>query len=103
MAKFHDAYQTGASQNLSYSTSGGSAVSTTGFTNQTYWVQLCAAGAFTSTGGVRVAIGKAPAATSTSMLLPFNAAKVYRVGLGEQISAISNDGVAGTLNVTELN
>jgi len=35
-------------------------------------------GSFTSAGGVRVAIGKAPAATSTSMLLPFNQALVYR-------------------------
>jgi hypothetical protein len=41
-------------------------------------VQLCAVGSFTSAGGVRVAIGKAPAATSTSMLLPFNQALVYR-------------------------
>ena len=28
--------------------------------------------------------------------------KTYRIGLGEQISALSNDSVAGTLNVTEL-
>ena len=40
--------------------------------------------------------------TSSSTFLPFNSARIYRIGLGEQISALSNDGVAGTLNVTEL-
>ena len=84
--RYRDAYQLGASQNLAYNTSGGTAVSTTGFGNQTYWVQLCAPGAFTSTGGVRVAIGKGPAATSSSTFLPLNWVQIYRVGLGEQIS-----------------
>jgi hypothetical protein len=64
-------------------------------------VQLCAVGSFTSAGGVRVAIGKAPAATSTSMVLPFNQALVYRILASRfQRSAMM---ALHTLNVTEVN
>ena len=97
----HDVFQWGSSQSLSYSTSGGTAVSTTGFSNQTVWLRVVAPGALTSTGGVRYAVGKAPAATSTSVLLPFNWVEYIRIGVGEQLSVLSNDGVAGTLSVAE--
>jgi len=49
------------------------------------------------------AVGKAPAATSTSTLLPLNWVEVIQVPAGSQISALSNDSSGGTLNVTELN
>jgi len=88
--------------NLSYSTSAGTAVSTAGFGTQTYWISLCAPGAFTSTGGVRVNIGDSPTATSSSALLPFNWIQQYKVTSGQKASALSNDGVAGTLVVVEL-
>jgi hypothetical protein len=89
--------------NLSYSTSAGAAVSTAGFGTQTYWISLTAPGAITSTGGVRYTIGKSATASATaSPLLPFNWTEVVRVSPGEQLSAVSNDGVAGTLVVVEL-
>jgi len=69
---------------------------------QTYWISLCGPGAFTSTGGVRVNIGDAPVATSSSALLPFNWIQQYKVTPGQKVSALRNDGVAGTLVVVEL-
>ena len=96
-------FRAGTVTNLSYSTSAGAAVSTAGFGQQTYWISLTAPGALTSTGGVRYLIGKAPVATtSNGALLPFNWTEIVRVGPGEQLSAVSNDGVAGTLVVVEL-
>jgi hypothetical protein len=89
--------------NLAYSTSAGTAVSTAGFGAQTYFVALTAAGAFTSTGGVRWTSGKAVTATTTNgNLSPFNWIQVVKVSPGEQLSAVSNDRVAGTLVVVEL-
>ena len=41
-------------------------------------------------------------ATSTSTLLPFELGRGYPGAAGSQISALSNDSTAGTLNVTEL-
>jgi hypothetical protein len=41
---YHDAYNNLASENLSYSTSGGTAVSTTGFSSMTRYVRLSAPG-----------------------------------------------------------
>jgi hypothetical protein len=99
---FHDAYRNGTVTNLSYSTSGGAAVSTAGFGSQTYWISLTAAGAFTTTGGVRVNIGDGPVATSSSALLPFNWTEKVNVSPGQKVSALSNDGIAGTLVVVEL-
>jgi hypothetical protein len=98
---FHDAYTLGPSQNLSYSTSAGTAVSTTAFATQTRWLQLCASGIPTATNGARIAIGKAPAATSTSTYLPVSWPLVIQIAAGEQVSALGNDSTAGTLNVTE--
>ena len=100
---YHDAYSNLSSQNLSYSTSGGTAVSTTGFSNMTQYIRLSAPGAVSANSGVRYAVGKAPAATSTSTLLPLNWVEIIQVPAGYQISALSNDSTAGTLNVTELN
>jgi hypothetical protein len=100
---FHDAYRSGTVTNLTYATSAGAAVSTAGFGAQTYWISLTAPGALTSTGGARYLIGKAPVATtSNGVLLPLNWTEIVRVGPGEQLSAVSNDGVAGTLVVVEL-
>jgi hypothetical protein len=61
-----------------------------------YWVNSDAA-AWRS-----YAVGKAPAATSTSTLLPLNWVEILQVPAGSQISALSNDSTAGTLSVTEL-
>ena len=58
--------------------------------------------AYTSTGGVRYTIGKNVVATSSSPLLPLNWTQVIKVSPGEQLSAVSNDGVAGTVVVVEL-
>ena len=99
---YHDAYFPLASQNLAYSTSGGTAVSTTGFSAQMQFVRLAAGGTPTATNGVRYAVGKAPAATSTSTLLPLNWVEILQVPAGSQISALGNDSTSGTLNVTEL-
>ncbi|MGA6977626.1 MAG: hypothetical protein WBZ23_13985, partial [Pseudolabrys sp.] len=67
---------------------------------------LCLAyrpGASTTTGGVRFLIGKAvTAATTNGALLPFNWTQVVKVAPGEQLSAVSNDGIGGTLVVVEL-
>jgi len=89
--------------NLSYSTSAGTAVSTTGFGTQTFFIKMTAPGAFTSTGGVRYTVGKNVVGSPTaSPLLPFNWTEVIKISPGEQLSAVSNDGVAGTLVVVEL-
>jgi hypothetical protein len=96
-------FRPSAVTNLSYSTSVGAAVSTAGFGTQTYWISLTAPGALTSIGGVRYLIGKSvTASTSNGALLPFNWTEIVRVSPGEQLSAVSNDGVAGTLVVVEL-
>jgi hypothetical protein len=99
--RLHDAYQFGPSQNLSYSTSAGTAVSTTGFATQTRWLYLCASGIPTATNGVRIAVGKAPAAVSTSAYLPVAWPLYIQIAAGDQLSALGNDSTAGTLNVTE--
>src|SRR5262249_26180986 len=95
----HDVFQWGPSQSLTYASAAGAAVSTTGFNSQTIWLRVVAPGALTSTGGVRYKVGKSPAATSTDTLLPFNWVEYIRIGAGEQLSVISNDGIAGTLSV----
>jgi len=97
----HDVFQWGPSQSLSYNTAGGAATSTTAFANQTIWLRVVAPGALTSTGGVRYKVGNAPAATSSDVLLPFNWVEYIRIAPGEQLSVLSNDGVAGTLSVSE--
>jgi hypothetical protein len=100
---FHDEFSNSTVSNLTYATSAGTAVSTTGFGAQTYYVSLTAPGAATSTGGVRYLIGKAAVATTTNgALLPFNWTQVVKVAPGEQLSTVSNDGVGGTLVVVEL-
>jgi hypothetical protein len=100
---FHDEFRNSTVSNLTYATSAGTAVSTTGFGAQTYYVSLTAPGAATSTGGVRYLIGKAAVATTTNgALLPFNWTQVVKVAPGEQLSTVSNDGVGGTLVVVEL-
>jgi hypothetical protein len=97
-------FRAGTVTNLSYSTSAGAAVSTAGFGAQTYWISLTAPGALTSTGGVRYLIDSAPVATtSNGALLPFNWTEIVRISPGQKLSAVSNDGVAGTLVVVELN
>ena len=96
-------FRNGTATNLSYSTSAGTAVSTSGFGQQTCWISLTAPGTLTSTGGVRYLIGKSVTITpTTGALLPFNWTEIIRVSPGEQLSAVSNDGVAGTLVVVEL-
>jgi hypothetical protein len=99
---YHDAYQTLNSQLLSYSTSAGTAVSSTGFAATTQYLRLAATGVGTATNGVRYAIGKAPAATSTSTYLPTNWVEYVAVPSGMQISALGNDSTTGTLSVTEI-
>jgi hypothetical protein len=52
---------------------------------------------------VRYVVGKAPVASTTNgALLPFNWVEKVRVSPGEQLSAVSNDGVGGSLVVVEL-
>jgi len=98
----HDAFRNGTQTNLAYSTSAGTAASTAGFGTQTLYISVTAPGAYTSTGGVRYTIGKNVVATSSSPLLPLNWTQVIKVSPGEQLSAVSNDGVAGTVVVVEL-
>ena len=100
---FHDEFRNSTVTNLTYATSAGAAVSTAGFGAQTYYISLTAPGAATTTGGVRYFIGKAvTGATTNGALLPFNWTQVVKVTPGEQLSAVSNDGIGGTLVVVEL-
>ena len=102
MSNFHDTWRNSTVTNLTYATSAGTAVSTAGFGTQTYNISITAPSA-TTTGGVRYLIGKAAvAATTNGALLPFNWTQVVKVAPGEQLSAVSNDGVGGTLVVVEL-
>ena len=98
----HDAFRNSTVTNLAYSSSAGTAASTAGFGTQTLYISITAAGAYTSTGGVRYTTGKGAVATSSSPLLPFNWTQVIKVSPGEQLSVLSNDGVAGTVVVVEL-
>ena len=38
----------------------------------------------------------------SSLFLPFNWVQTYKCSPGDRVAAVSNDGVAGTLTVTEL-
>lgn len=97
----HDAYQWGATQNLTYSTSAGASVSTTGFGTGTRWVYLCATGIPTATNGVRVAVNNAPVASATSAYLPVGFPLYIQIGNGDRIAALGTDTTTGTLTVTE--
>ena len=100
---FHDAFRNSTVTNLTVATSAGTAVSTAGFGTQTYVISITAPGAATTTGGVRYTIGKsAVATTSNGALLPFNWTQMVKVSPGEQLSAVSNDGIGATLVVVEL-
>jgi hypothetical protein len=88
---YHDAYVTLTSQNLSYFTLAGTAVSRGGFASTTRFLRLVASGVPTATNGVRYAIGKAPAAVSTSTFLPINWVEYVQVPSGMQVSALGND------------
>src|SRR6476660_7316202 len=97
---FHDAYRSGTVTNLTYATSAGAAVSTAGFGTQTRYISIVAPGAATTTGGARYLTGKGVVCTTTTgVLLPFNWVQTVKVTPGEQLSAVSNDGVGGTLVV----
>jgi hypothetical protein len=97
----HDAYSWGLGQNLTYSTSGGAAVSTTGFASQTKFVRLAALGIQTATNGVRYKVGKAPAATSSDQYLPIGWVEVIQIAAGEQVSALGTDTTTGMLSISE--
>ncbi|HMA56327.1 MAG TPA: hypothetical protein VKP52_06325 [Pseudolabrys sp.] len=51
---------------------------------------------------MRVAVGDAAVATLTSEYVPFNWIRIFKVTLGQKVAALSDDGIAGTLSVTEL-
>jgi hypothetical protein len=97
----HDAYTWGLGQNLTYSTSGGTAVSTAGFASQTKFVRLAALGIQTATNGVRYKVGTAAVATSSDQYLPIGWVEVVQIASGEKISALGADTTAGTLSVSE--
>ena len=104
MANFHDSYLLlpQKRQNLSSSTSAGASGSSAGLTTQTYWVQLCAPGVVSASGGVRVEISPAPTANTSSSFLPFDWIQTVKCSPGDRVAAVSNDSVAETLTVTEL-
>src|SRR5262245_55785392 len=97
----HEAYQWGTTQQLSYSTSAGTAVSTSGFGTQVRWLRLCAIGIPTATNGVRIAVGKGPVAGATSTYLPVGWPEYIMIAAGDQLSAVGADTTTGTLSVTE--
>lgn len=102
---FSDVWRLGESQDLTVASSGGGAVSTAAFGPQTYAVQLCYIAGATSTAGVRVAIGnltEQPVAGSTSAFFPPFVPTIIKVTPGQQLSAISNDGVSRQLNIVQL-
>lgn len=102
MGDRHDNFRILASQNLTVQSTGGAAVSTAKLGVQTYAIQLCAVGSFSSTGGVRYEIGDTPAATGSSALLPPGWVSVYKCTPGQKVSALSNDVGAPSLNIVEL-
>ena len=105
MASWHDRYRLGTSVNLAVASSGGTAASTAVFGAQTYGVRLAVLGTASSTAGVRYKFGnaaEAPAADTTSALLPANWYEVVKITPGQRLSAIGNDGSTYTLNIVEL-
>jgi hypothetical protein len=101
---FHDSYRPGASQNLAYAAAGGSSAASTAFGPQTFFIRLSAVGLVDSTNtGCRYAIGSAPVATASSVLLPLNwVGDPIKVTPGQKVAAISNSASIGSLSITEL-
>src|SRR5262245_2147345 len=102
----HDAYRVMAVQNLAFATAstGQFVTSTTAFSSQTYWIQICATGVETATTGVRYNVGEAATVTanSSSALLPLNWVQQVKVSPGQRLAAVSQGGATGTLSITEL-
>jgi hypothetical protein len=102
MAVFHSAYRHNIVQNVSFAAAGGASAASSNFASQTRAIRICFTGAFTATAGVRFSIGNSPVASSTTQLLPPNVIECITVSPGEQIAALSNDTVTGSLSVVEL-
>jgi hypothetical protein len=109
MANFSGAHDVffinGDSQTLSVVSAGGATVSTAVFGTQTRAINLVGLGAVTSTSGVRVKVvspADSAVGSTTGALCPMNWVQTFKVVPGQRVSAISNDGAAAQLVVTEL-
>jgi len=88
---------------LAVNSAGGAAASTTSVGSETYMVEISAPGLSTSsTSGIRVAIGEAPVADSTSAFVPANWVSRYKLTPGQKVSVISNDASTPTMTLVEL-
>jgi hypothetical protein len=94
------AIRQGASQNVAYNAAGGASVQSTVLAAKTVCVMISVHIGSTGTG-VRIAMGVNPVATSNSTLLPGSGTWFWDIAPGWLIAAISDDGNAGSINITE--
>src|SRR5262245_63403185 len=101
MAAADSIFRHGASQDVTWATSGGASAASSTFGSQTYWVRLCAVGVVDSThDGVRYQVGDGtPTATSTSALLPLNWVEIVQVSPGQKVAVLGNNSTTGKLDV----
>lgn len=103
----HDAYVFKTTQNVAYATAstGAFTTSTTAFSSQTRWIQICATGSVTATNdGFRFRVGEAATVTAdaTATLVPLNWVQTVKVNPGQKLAVVSNGAATGSLSVTEL-
>jgi hypothetical protein len=99
---YDDLYRLSTAQVLAVASTGGAAASSARFGAQTYALQLCYPGSVSSTGGLRIVVGDAPTADSTSALLPPSWLAQVRCSPGQRVSVISNDAGTANLSIVEL-
>ena len=93
----------GSNQNITFNAAAGASVQCANpFGAQTRVIRVCASGAYTATGGVRIEVGDNPTASNTSPLLPLNVIDYLIVSPGQKIAALSNDTIAGVANQVAL-
>lgn len=99
----YNALHHGTVQLVAYAAAGGASAPSAAFGPATYAIRICATGAITATGGIRIAVGDGtPVASAASELLPLNWLEYILVNPGQKIAVLSNDTVTGSLSITEL-
>lgn len=91
-------FELGAVQNVSYNAAGGASTASSAFGAATTAVLIS-----TTTSDVRIAIGSAPTASSSTTLIPKPAMVVLWVGAGgNKVAVLGNDATTGSICITEL-
>lgn len=89
----------GAAQNVSFNAAGGSSTQSTTLSSSAGGVIISVPN---NSSDVRVAMGKNPTASSTSLLIPAPAMVAFQAGPGDIVAVLSNDTGTGSIGVAEL-